>query len=124
VIDEILRMIPAFKQGLLKQLKTPRVSFQRFPLLVIEFLRTHPSPQEISPPGHRVHNAAEPQPKETIIKGLIIMTTLPSQTPSFPGLTGESRTALDARLRNAGMTPRQRWDFGVCKFNNETLNNS
>jgi hypothetical protein len=39
-------------------------------------------------------------------------------------LTGESRTALDARLRNAGMTPRQRWDFEVCKFNNKTLNKS
>jgi hypothetical protein len=42
VIDKTLGMIPAFKQGLLKQLKPPRVSFQRFPLLVIKFLQPQP----------------------------------------------------------------------------------
>jgi hypothetical protein len=41
------------------------------------------------------------------IKILIIRTASPSQNPSFPGLTGESRKALDARLRPAGMTRRQ-----------------
>jgi len=44
---------------------------------------------------------------QTIINGLIIMTTSPSQPLSFPGLTGESRKALDARLRPAGMTGKR-----------------
>jgi hypothetical protein len=50
------------------------------------------------------------------------MTTSPSQSPSFPGLTGESRKALDARLRPAGMTRQQEWNFRVGQFNNEILN--
>jgi hypothetical protein len=58
-----------------------------------------------------------------LIKGLKIMTTSPSQSPSFPGLTGEPRKALDARLRPAGMTRQQEWNFRVCQFNNEILNN-
>jgi hypothetical protein len=39
-----------------------------------------------------------------MIHGFIIMTPSPSPSLSFPGLTGESRKALDARLRPAGMT--------------------
>jgi hypothetical protein len=50
------------------------------------------------------------------------MTTWPSKIPSFPGLTGESRKALDARLRPAGMTRKQEWNFKMCQFNYETLN--
>jgi hypothetical protein len=50
------------------------------------------------------------------------MTTWPSQIPSFPGLTGESRKKLDARLRPAGMTRKQEWIFKMCLFNSETLN--
>jgi hypothetical protein len=48
VIDKILGMIPAFKPGLLEQLKPPRVSFQRFPLLVIKVLQTQPNLRRIS----------------------------------------------------------------------------
>jgi hypothetical protein len=44
--------------------------------------------------------------------------------PSFPGLTGESRKALDARLRPVGMTRKQEWNLKMCQFNNETLNMS
>jgi len=48
--------------------------------------------------------------KPMIINGLIIiMTTSPYQNLSFPGLTGESRKALDARFRPAGMTGKQQW---------------
>ena len=50
------------------------------------------------------------------------MTTSLSPTPSFPGLTGESRKALDARFRPAGMTSKQEGSFKACPFNNETLN--
>jgi hypothetical protein len=57
-----------------------------------------------------------------VIKGLKIKTTSPSQSPSFPGLTGESRKALDARSRPAGMTRQKEWNFRVCQFNNEILN--
>jgi hypothetical protein len=35
------------------------------------------------------------------------MTTHSSKDPSFPGLTGESRKALDARLKHAGMTNKK-----------------
>jgi hypothetical protein len=52
------------------------------------------------------------------------MTTWPSQIPSFPGLTGESRKALDARLRPAGMNRKQEWNVKMCQFNYETLNKS
>jgi addiction module HigA family antidote len=53
-----------------------------------------------------------------------MMTTFPAQSSSFPGLTGESRKALDARLRPAeGMTRKRQGDLRVCHFNNETLNN-
>jgi hypothetical protein len=47
------------------------------------------------------------------------MTTSPSQSPSFPGSTGESRKALDARLRPAGMTRQLEWNFRACQFNND-----
>jgi hypothetical protein len=59
---------------------------------------------------------------ERVIKDRIIMTTWPSKNPSFPGLTRESRKALDARLRPAGMTRKQEWNFKMCQFNYETLN--
>ena len=48
------------------------------------------------------------------IKGRIIKTPSPSQTPSFPGLTGESRKKLDARLRPEGMTRKQECNFKMC----------
>jgi hypothetical protein len=49
VIDEILGMIPSFKQRFLKQLKPARVAFQGLPLLVIEFLQTQPnSPKDFT----------------------------------------------------------------------------
>jgi hypothetical protein len=50
------------------------------------------------------------------------MTASPSQPLSFPGLTGESRKALDARLRLAGMTREN--SNGVLKgqINNKTFN--
>jgi hypothetical protein len=51
------------------------------------------------------------------------MTTWPSKIPSFPGLTGESRKALDSRLRPAGMTRKQEWNFEMGQFNYETLDN-
>ncbi len=51
------------------------------------------------------------------------MTPSPSQNLSFPGLTGESRKALDARLRPAGMTSKQQWRFRKCQFYHETVNN-
>jgi hypothetical protein len=35
------------------------------------------------------------------IKGVIFLPTSPDQYLSFPGLTGESSRALDARLRPA-----------------------
>jgi hypothetical protein len=41
---------------------------------------------------------------------------------SFPGLTGESRETLDARLKPAGMTGKHEWTFKMCQFNNETFN--
>ncbi len=56
-----------------------------------------------------------------LIKGLKIVTTRPSQIPSFPGLTGESRKSLDARLRSAGMT-RKKENLKMRQFNNETFN--
>ena len=58
-----------------------------------------------------------------LINSLIIMTTLSSQTLSFSGLTGESRKALDARFRPAGMTDKPQWRFTKRKFNYATLNN-
>jgi hypothetical protein len=49
-----------------------------------------------------------------IIKALIIITTSPTPILSFPGLTGESRKALDARLKPAGMTAGHEWSFKKC----------
>jgi hypothetical protein len=51
------------------------------------------------------------------------MTTSSYQNLSFPGLTGESRKALDARFRPAGMTGKQQRRFTKCQFNYATLNN-
>jgi len=42
MIDKILGMLPAFKEGFLKHLEPARVSFQGFPLSVIKFLRIQP----------------------------------------------------------------------------------
>ncbi len=56
-----------------------------------------------------------------VIEGLLIMTAWPSQIPSFPGLTGESRKKLDARLRPAGMTFKQEWNFKIFQFNYQNL---
>jgi hypothetical protein len=42
MIDKILGMLPAFKEGFLKHLEPARVSFQRFPLSAKKFLRIHP----------------------------------------------------------------------------------
>jgi hypothetical protein len=47
--------------------------------------------------------------KRPYIVGLIIMAPSLSQPLSFPGLTGESRKALDARLRHADMTWKREW---------------
>ncbi len=52
------------------------------------------------------------------------MTPSSYQNLSFPGLTGESRKALDARFRPAGMTGNQQRRFTKCPFNYATLNNS
>jgi hypothetical protein len=54
---------------------------------------------------------AEPGVYQNEIKGLIIMTTWPWKIPPFPGLTGKSKKALDARLRPAGMTRKQECNF-------------
>ena len=55
MIDKILGMIPAFEQGLLKQLEPPRVSFQRFPLLAVNFLRTQPKlPKDFTTESQRI----------------------------------------------------------------------
>ena len=50
------------------------------------------------------------------------MTPLPSQPQSFPGLTGETRKALDARLKPAGMTCGNGNGVFKGQFNHETLN--
>ena len=51
------------------------------------------------------------------------MTPAPTQTLPFPGLTGESPKARDARLRPRAWRQRP-GTFFVGQFNNETLNNT
>ncbi len=62
------------------------------------------------------------RPYISLINGLIIMTPSSYQNLSFPGLTGESRKALDARFRPAGMTGNQQRRFMKGPFNYATLN--
>ena len=51
--------------------------------------------------------------EKTVTKKFISKTTL----LSFPGLTGESRTAMDARLRTSGMTYRE----DICALTNDRI---
>jgi len=62
------------------------------------------------------------RPSRPFIKSHIIKAAWPFQTPSFPGLTGESRKTLDARFKPAGMTPKPLGKTTICQFDKETFN--